>query len=65
MTMKLMTCRSLEKVQCQYVLTSGQEDAGQVLTLELHSAMRCEDGNFTIYDGKDVLLTSLSLLLSV
>ena len=65
--MKLMTCRSLEKVQCQYVLTSGQEDAGQVLTLELHSAMRCEDGNFTIYDGKDdnVLLTSLSLLLSV
>ncbi|XP_070203578.1 cubilin-like [Littorina saxatilis] len=40
-----------ERVQCRYLFTSNENDRGLVLTLELHSAIECEDGNFTIYDG--------------
>ncbi|KAL8577816.1 hypothetical protein ACOMHN_054566 [Nucella lapillus] len=42
-----------EKTECRYLFTSSRDDAGQTLMLEMYSAIRCTDGNVTIYDGAD------------
>ena len=52
MSMKTMMCRTIERVQCRFLFTSSRPDVGQVIKLQFHSAMKCSDGNFTVYDGE-------------